>query len=236
MFQTIKKDGSFLRKPDFLALLIALVLMLVVVPLVENRFVAMILQETFLTAVFVTAIIANRDRRHLVRVGGGIGILAIALSWATVRIDHPVLNVTSYVSSTVFLATMAALILVSVLRDHMASMRAIFGAICVYLLIGLCWAMMYSALEQLQSEPFAIAHRTIAVRLRDGREATSYSQMVYFSFVTMTSLGYGDITPKTPAAQTLTWLQAVVGQLYITVLIARLVSVLPQRTAAQDGT
>jgi hypothetical protein len=89
-------------------------------------------------------------------------------------------------------------------------------------------------LEHFQGEAFAIAHRTMTIRLRDGREVTSYSQMVYFSFVTMTSLGYGDITPRTPAAQTLTWLQAVVGQLYLTVLIARLVSALPQKNV-RDG-
>ena len=116
----------------------------------------------------------------------------------------------------------------------MASVRAIFGAICVYLLIGLCWALMYSALEHVQDDSFQIAHRTMTVSLKDGREVTSYSQMVYFSFVTMTSLGYGDMTPRTPAAQTLTWMQAVLGQLYLTVLIARLVSVLPRRTQEDD--
>jgi putative Mn2+ efflux pump MntP len=168
-------------------------------------------------------------------VGACIGAFAIALSWATVRINHPALNITSYVSTAVFLVTMAGMILVSVLCDYVASMRAIFGAICVYLLIGLCWAMMYSALEYVQSDAFALAHRTMPVRLRDGREITSYSQMVYFSFVTMTSLGYGDITPRTPAAQTLTWLQAVAGQLYITVLIARLVSALPQTIPKRDA-
>jgi hypothetical protein len=235
MASLTKTKDATLRKPDFLALLVSLVLMLVVVPVVEHRLIALILQETFLTAVFITAIIANRQRRLVVRIGASIGLVALGLSWATVRIEHPILNISSYVSTTIFLVAMASMILLSVLCDHQASVRAIFGAICVYLLIGLSWAMMYSALEQMDADSFAVAHRTMTVRLRDGREMTSYSQMVYFSFVTMTSLGYGDITPKTPAAQTMTWLQAVVGQLYITVLIARLVSALPQHRSEAGG-
>jgi hypothetical protein len=54
--------------------------------------------------------------------------------------------------------------------------------------------------------------------------------MVYYSFVTMTTLGYGDITPRTPMAQTVTWMQAVAGQLFVAVLIARLVTELPRST------
>ncbi len=234
MIKITQKGSAKLRKPNFLALLISLMLMLIVVPVIENRFIALVLQETFLTAVLVTAIIANRHRRWVLRVGVGVALISLGLNWATVLFDNAFLTIASYLSSTVFLATIAGMILISVLRDHMASVRAIFGAICVYLLIGLCWALMYSALEHVQGDSFQIAHRTMTVRLRDGHEVTSYSQMVYFSFVTMTSLGYGDITPKTPLAQTLTWSQAVLGQLYLTVLIARLVAVLPRRVLEDD--
>ena len=55
----------------------------------------------------------------------------------------------------------------------------------------------------------------------------SFSQLVYFSFVTMSTLGYGDIVPQIPLALTLTWTQSVIGQFYLAVLVARLVGVLP---------
>ena len=56
---------------------------------------------------------------------------------------------------------------------------------------------------------------------------TSFSQVIYFSFVTMSTLGYGDIVPCVPLALTLTWTQSVIGQFYLAVLVARLVGVLP---------
>jgi hypothetical protein len=62
-----------------------------------------------------------------------------------------------------------------------------------------------------------------------GQPLTEKSQMIYFSFVTMSTLGYGDITPRTPLAQTVTWMQAVTGQFYLVILIARLVNELPRQ-------
>jgi hypothetical protein len=150
------------------------------------------------------------------------------LNWATVIFNHPLVIILAYSAGIAFLAMTTAMILISVFRDHMASVQAIFGAICVYLLIGLTWALIYSALEYTQRDAFVIPERAMVVHARDGREMTSYSQMVYFSFVTMSTLGYGDMLPRTPLAQTLTWMQSVLGQLYIAVLVARLVSALPE--------
>ena len=59
-------------------------------------------------------------------------------------------------------------------------------------------------------------------------EPASFSQVVYFSFVTMSTLGYGDIVPETPLAQTLAWMQSVLGQFFLAVLVAWLVSALPR--------
>jgi hypothetical protein len=162
-----------------------------------------------------------------------VACIALPLNWATIVFRTPLLVILAYAVGIVFLGMTAAMILISVFRDHLATMQAVVGAICVYLLIGLAWALMYSALEYAQPGAFDIPHRTVAARAVGGREMTSYSQMVYFSFVTMSTLGYGDMTPRTPAAQTMTWMQSVLGQLYLAVLVARLVSALPA-TAPED--
>jgi hypothetical protein len=62
-----------------------------------------------------------------------------------------------------------------------------------------------------------------------------FSHMVYFSFVTMSTLGYGDVLPKTPLAQTLAWMQSVLGQFYLAVLVAWLVSALPRGPSPAAG-
>ena len=234
MARTRDKNRTARERRQFLYLLASLLLMLVVVPVVHHRFIASLLQEAFLTAVLITAIVANRGRRQVRIAGIAVAAVALPLNWATVFFHSPLLIIMAYSAGIAFLGMTAAMILISVLRDHLATIQAVVGAICVYLLIGLTWALMYSALEYAQQDAFIIPERSIVTRARDGREMTSYSQMVYFSFVTMSTLGYGDMIPRTPPAQTMAWMQSVLGQLYLAVLVARLVSVLPATVSRQE--
>jgi hypothetical protein len=226
MAESISQTWKRFRGNRFTYLLLALVLTLILVPVLRTGVVKNVVQHACLTAIFITAVVANRQRRRVLIAGISVAVVAVSLDWITLFVSTPALVIASHVSAVLFLGVTAAMILVSVLRDHMATRQAVVGAICVYLLIGLTWALMYSSLDYLQEEPFDNPHRHVA-QMRQGREQTSYSQMVYFSFVTMSTLGYGDITPRTPLAETLTWTQSVFGQLYLAVLIARLVSILP---------
>ena len=211
----------------YLLLLLSLVLMLVIAPLLQRLSFGFILKQVFLMAVFVTGVLANRHRRHVFFTALVIAAIAIPLVWAAAFFDSVPLSLTTYVVEIAFFGMTAAMILLSVMKDYDASRDAIFGAICVYLLMGLTWAMIYSAIEFVEVKPFEIAHQDIAATVHGVHSLTSYTQMVYFSFVTMSTLGYGDMTPVTPVARTMTWMQSVAGQLYIAVLIARLVSAVP---------
>ena len=95
--------------------------------------------------------------------------------------------------------------------------ETLWAAINIYLLLGLFFAFLYSAM--LAGWPHAFAGGIL-----DSSGARVTRSMVYYSFVTMTTLGYGDITPKIHAAATLAYVQALIGQLYVAILIARLVS------------
>lgn len=119
----------------------------------------------------------------------------------------------------------AVMILVSVFKDEQRQSQAIFGGICSYLLIGLAWAMLYSGIEL--SDPDAFRYPADAIL--NEKNVSFFPQLIYLSFVTMSTLGFGDIAPRTPLAQIATWLQAVVGQFYFAVLIAYLVSALPSK-------
>ena len=90
----------------------------------------------------------------------------------------------------------------------------LFGAVVVYLLLGLIWGVMYAVIGTHSPDAFA-GHPGASVGLAD---------WMYFSFVTLTTVGYGDITPVTTGARSLAMLEALVGQLYPAVIIARLVS------------
>jgi len=92
------------------------------------------------------------------------------------------------------------------------------GAVAVYLLLGLLWSMAYGMVSATNPEAF----RGIETFKLD--ESGAQQDFIYFSFVTLTTLGYGDMSPVSPLAKTLAWLEAVVGQLFLAVTIARLVS------------
>ena len=92
------------------------------------------------------------------------------------------------------------------------------GAISVYLLLGLLWALVYGIISA--SDPSAFQGLDTFTLTESGVQ----QDFVYFSFVTLTTLGYGDVSPVSQAAKTLAWFEAVLGQLFLGVTIARLVS------------
>ena len=86
------------------------------------------------------------------------------------------------------------------------------GGIAVYFLLGIFWACLYRLLLHFDPQAIAISNY-------DGE----FSTILYFSFATLTTLGYGDIVPIAWQARSLTILESTIGQIYMTVLIARLV-------------
>ena len=105
-----------------------------------------------------------------------------------------------------------------VMSDTVDTLDRILGAISVYLLLGIAWAAVYTFLEILIPGSFyADASHLPAGHLR-------WSEFLYFSFATLTTLGYGDITPVNSYGRSLSLLEAVTGVLYIAIMIARLVS------------
>ncbi len=90
------------------------------------------------------------------------------------------------------------------------------GGICIYIMLGLLWGLLYSMTIYLDVDAFNYP--------ADYDVDLMFRELMYFSFTTLTTLGYGDITPKSDLAMTLSNLQAIIGQLYPAIFIARLVS------------
>ena len=88
------------------------------------------------------------------------------------------------------------------------------GSVCIYLMLGSLWALLYFAVESFDPGAAAFASEGVVNR------QTAF----YFSFVTLTTLGYGDVTPVDPVARSLATVEALVGQLYLVVMVARLVA------------
>ncbi len=121
-------------------------------------------------------------------------------------------------SIILFLATTAWLMLTHILFTE-ADHNTICGAICVYLLIGVVFALVYLTCTEVCPGSISFEHMVNA----SANEREKLSRLIYFSMCTLTTLGFGDIIPVTRFTRTLAWLEAVVGQLYLAILVARLV-------------
>ena len=159
----------------------------------------------------------------------GIPALGVTLSfvWTGLLVETNWLFVTNCILQAACFVVMACLLLYRVFAEHLASWTSMIGAICGYLLIGLCWTMLYGAVLQVDPQAFQFENHVEVQIGSAGATETAFSQLIYLSFVTMSTLGYGDILPRVPLAMTLTWTQSVIGQFYLAILVAHLVGVLP---------
>ncbi|HXV75077.1 MAG TPA: potassium channel family protein [Candidatus Polarisedimenticolaceae bacterium] len=119
-------------------------------------------------------------------------------------------------------AVVVVVILVDVFGRDEIDTDAVFGAACAYLLAGLGCGALYALVDWFLPGSFDAPMQPQAVTDRFGPE-TVESRLVYFSLVTMTTIGYGDVTPVSPPARTLAALQGLLAQLYVAIIVARLV-------------
>jgi hypothetical protein len=123
-------------------------------------------------------------------------------------------------STLIFYGYAAGVILLDIVERRAVQADDVIGALCSYLLLGLCWSSLYQAIELWSPGSFAI-NTDMAGDL--GSRHARQALFNYFSFVTLTTLGYGDVTPLNHVAATFAWLEATFGQFYIAVVVAQVV-------------
>ena len=211
----MQKDGEVRHH---LALLISIFLLFVIGPIVEDIPEGILIMNGLGALVLVTALYALHARHGLFTAGiilSVVSIIGTTLVYVT-RQEWAVAF--SYTWIVVLIAYFAITILGYVLKTGPVTMDKIFAAVCVYLLIGFAWTFAYALVDALQPGSIAIH----VVRTPDNYLLRQRA-LRYFSFMTLTTVGYGDIVPVSTAARSLAALEAITGQIYLTVLIARLV-------------
>ena len=174
-------------------------------------------------AVLLFALYRITRRKSDVFIGLALGLPAVAgLVIDAATPDRPAFNVGPLVFATLFFGFLVWRILKDVLAGDRSTSERVTGAISAYLLIGLMFAGVHAFVALVDPAGFAISDAILASTSTADAEH-GMSVFTYFSFVTMTTLGYGDITPVSLVARTLAFLEALVGQLYLAVMIAGLV-------------
>jgi voltage-gated potassium channel len=212
-------------------LLISLFLNLIVVPLVEGLAIDRVVLCGGVSATIILATIVLWRRPVLRFPVLVLGTVAIPVAWAALFIRSTPLLVAHCLLGSAFFWLVGAVILVVVIRWPLASIDSVLGAISAYLLFGLAWAFTYWAMDIVSPESFKWPVESSAPTSEQNQIAT-FSRFIYYSMVTMSTLGYGDVRPVSNLARTLAWMQSVTGQFYVAVLVAWLVSALPNRNRA----
>ncbi len=201
------------------AMLVFLVLALfVALPLEALGVVSATVVGVAMTFLFVAGVVAMAGRGWITGVVAVAALASLVVRWLSLTLPEAGLEVLDVVLAMIALALLTAFMLRHVFREGSITADRIRGAIAVYLLIGVLWCLAYQLLDYLSPGSFHFPETT---RPMLGRLS---HRLAYFSFVTLTTVGYGDITPVHPVARSLASAEALVGQLYPAILIARLVS------------
>ncbi len=200
-------------------LFLSLLGLLVVYPVLSNVERAMPWIDFIVYLVMVAGILSARSSQRQLVVATALGILAFIFLHLADVVSAEWVLVTSYVLGVAFFGYLA----IQILRDVLLERRKvtgemIYGALAVYLIMGVAFAFAYQLFDYLNADAFE------NTGLLAGSSIQAFEGFLYFSFVTMTTLGFGDITPHTPQAGAFVTAQAIIGQMYLTVLVARLVS------------
>ncbi len=188
--------------------------LLVIVPIL-NRFVAArIFLDLFLTAIVISMVYTISHKKIHLIAGLLFSIVTITSRWMQYFYPNKEILAIGMVAGALFVGLVIASILVFALKSEEVNREVIYAAILLYLLAALLWAFVYTFLELIEPASFNI----------DLNQSQDYMLVFqYFSFVTITTLGYGDISPVTEVARAFAILEAVVGQLYLVVVVAWLV-------------
>ena len=138
---------------------------------------------------------------------------------------NPITTAISRGFGLLFFLLTAIAILSNIVKSKTVTSDTIYGAICAYLLLGLTWAFLFCTLEVLHPGAFLESGVALSTRhVEFPQFAMIQLAHLYYSLCTLSTVGYGDILPKSGPARAFSNLEAITGQMYLTILIARLVA------------
>lgn len=215
----IKALVRLIERWRFRLLLGLLVAILFLEPLLDGTAFGPLLLTTLLGIVFAGAINVSDPPRRIRLFAYGLVTVWVLISWLRdapilATFDAPLLAITMVLGLTVFGITLRALV-----YTPEADVDALAGAVFGYFLLAVVWALFYMQLEYWTPGSFRFS-----VEQQDVR-----AELVYFSLVTITTLGYGDITATNPFARICTGVEAAQGTLYLAILVGRVVSMLKSK-------
>ena len=207
-----------MRKDNFIYLLLALIIFLVLLPILSDLQLASegLIRLIGFTCLLAIGVWSLRDSIPAFRLGVALMVIGIISNVLAIANGASVFNYLSQLAMFAFLLLAIVRASRQVVWGVEMTANRLFGAICVYLMLGILWAIMYSTLNSFVADSFAGATHV-------GSDDWNV-EWIYYSFVTLTTLGYGDILPVSATARVLAYSEAVFGVFYMAMLVSVLVS------------
>jgi hypothetical protein len=203
----------------FLALLV--VQIFIIAPLeTTGRLLLYMLNGVVGSLFLLTGLLTITQHRLIRWIVACLVVCALTARWLALISPSPLILIADNVLAICFAACFTAVVLQKVYEEGPVSGHRVRGAIAAYLLIGYFFAAVYHLLDTLIAGSFS--HAANPAVMQQGKDLSDV--FMYFSLVTLTTVGFGDISAVHPVARSLVMLEAVIGTLYPAILIARLVS------------
>lgn len=202
------------------AMLGSLVVLLVALPLLEGtpgsgrRF------PLLFCLVLFAAVYVHRTQRWTLWLAALLGAGAIVTLAIADSSGSSTARVASHLLGLGLLGLTTLLLLNSLVKAQEVEVDTLVGGICVYLLVGLCFALVYQLMIDLSPDALVSGGEVLGATIHDSSKMSA--RLLYFSFITLTTVGYGDITPHGEIAEMLSASEAIIGQLYLAIFIARM--------------
>lgn len=201
-----------MKEYRFSILLVTLMFLLLIYPFLDHFKLTglTLVLNVFTTLILISSVHAVSENRRQLILALSVIVPAIVFGWGHELLQVKMSQVGATILQIIAFSFIAYHILGYALRGGRVDHEKLAAAVCVYLLLGVVWQDLYILVDTLIPGSFNST-------LLAGKD------YLYFSFITLSTLGYGDIAPVNGPAQALAYTEALVGQLYLTILVARLV-------------
>jgi uncharacterized membrane protein len=204
-------------KRNNIILLVCLVISIAVFPTFQME--RILIKHIVLAAIVLSSVFCLDFRPRTRRILLPTGLLVIVLLQVSTFIDIELLHILDYTATFLFLLLIVVFIIRHIARKKEVDAAIIVSSVNGYLLLGILWSLLLHSTYALESNILGDTQ----VMVFPGAGQPGYYDFIYFSFVTMTTLGYGDIVPVSAATRSLALLISISGQFYMTLLVALLV-------------
>lgn len=205
-----------------LLLFIVLLGFFILLPFLDNSNFSGILLTSFFSLVLFLAVLTAGEKKTHFKIAIYLGLVTLITVWWNsphTKSGHSL--VVSKILFCIFFIFICYVLLRRIFNSRKVTENTVLGVACVYIIMGIIWTMIYTLINYFQPGSFDFPKGADFIKDVDNHER--FVNLFYYSFVTITTIGYGDILPLSKIAKMVSVLEAVMGQLFIAISVARIV-------------